>query len=86
MNCLVKVLIIYSGSLGNRAHRHVVALLLQLLRLNEVDEQPQPVLEQVLNRHLVPSDELRPHEAVLVVLDQLTEVDHQSPWEWPLGL
>lgn len=44
------------------------------------------MLEQVRNSNLVLGDELRPHKAILVVLDQLTEVDHQPPWERSLGL
>lgn len=64
----------------------MVARLLKLLRLDEVDEQSQAVFEQVRNSNLVLGNKLRPHKAVLVVLDQLTEVDHQPPWERSLGL
>ena len=60
---------------------HLLNVLLFLL-LDKLEEWPQPVLslEQVLNRILIFSDERRLHEAILGVLNQLSEVDHQSPW------
>ena len=64
----------------------MVALLLQLLRLNKMDKQPQTVFEKVINRNMVLCDKLRAHESVLRVLDQLPKVDHQAPWEGSLGL
>jgi len=51
-----------------------------------VDEQQQPVFEQVVNGNMVLCDELRAHESVLGVLDQLSEVYHQAPGERSLGL
>lgn len=64
------------GDLSLEAWRdlHVSSFLL----LNELEEWPQSVLvlEQVLDSILVLSDERRLHEAILGVLDQLSEVNH----------
>ena len=47
-----------------------------VLRLHKLEEPLKSMLEQVRDGPLVVQDEGRLHEAILVVLDELTEVDH----------
>ena len=59
-----------------------------LLLLNKLEERSQPifVLEEVLDGVLILSNERRLHETILGVLDQLSEVNHQSPRVWSQSL
>ncbi len=43
-------------------------------------------LEQLVNGSLVLDYEALLHEAILRILDQLSEGNHQAPWMWPMNL
>ena len=55
-----------------------------LLQWHELQVGAQTLLigKQRLNGILVLIDEGRLGEAVFLVLDELSEVDHQAPWVW----
>ena len=58
------------------------------LLLDELEERPQSifVLEQIFDSILMFCNKRRFHEAILGILNQFPEINHQAPWIWPKSL
>ena len=72
------------GSICGRRVGNLLGLSLLLvneLLIDELHEVAQLVLKQEVDGDMVLRDERRCHESVLRVLDQLAEVNHESPRE-----